>query len=295
MNNKKYLIVSDLDGTLLNSEGKLTPKTIKTVNNIVKKGHIFCIATGRSQEGSIDIYKQLGLNSLIINHNGSYIYNPSDENFSPVELVFSKDIVVKILENEKVQKTITNAYMKVRGKKHRILNYQLNDYKCDELRNDLIKYYHIDIYNDEFTYLHNNPKNLDSDVYVVSLYLKEDNPDLFDKLIYHIKNISPYLQVRMIKLPTEGLMVEINTHFADKSMGVNFLASYYGIPKDRIVAFGDGDNDMRMLSEAKYGFAMKNGRNTAKMSARHITKYSNNDDGVAWDLEYFMNNIEEIS
>ena len=50
-----------------------------------------------------------------------------------------------------------------------------------------------------------------------------------------------------------------------------------------------------MLAEVKYGFAMKNGKDTAKMSARHITKYANDEDGVAWDLKYFMNNKDSIS
>lgn len=289
-NTKKYLIVSDLDGTLLTSDNKVTPETIKAVKKVVKAGNIFCIATGRSLKGSIDIYKQLGLNSLLINHNGSYISNPSNPNFNPIELSFSKEIAIKILKNHKVKEIVTNAFLEVKG-----TNYQLRKYENEALREVVLKYYHMDISGDSLQNLKNNPDNLDCDVYAIILYIKEDDSSLFDKLMYHIRNVSPCLQVRMIKIPSIGMMIEVNTFFADKSVGVNYLASYYGIPNDRILAFGDGDNDMRMLSYVKYGFAMKNGRDTAKMSARNITKHTNDENGVAWDLMYFMDNKENIS
>lgn len=288
--NQKYLIVSDLDGTLLNKKSELSSETISTIKKIIKDGHIFCIATGRPLRGSIDIYHQLGLNSLLINHNGSYISNPCDDKFNPIELCFSKDLAIKILKNSKIQEIITNAFLEVKGS-----NYQLKEYYDDLLWEILLKYYHMDIKDGSLINLNNNPDNLSCDVYAILLYLKSDDTSLFDKLMYHIKNISPYLQVRMIRIPSAGMMIEINTLFADKAMGVNYLASYYGIPKDRIITFGDGDNDMYMLAEVKYGFAMKNGKDTAKMSARHITKYDNDEDGVAWDLKYFMNNKDSIS
>lgn len=44
---RKMLIVSDLDGTLLNQNGTLDQYTIDVVKKITDKGHIFCLATGR--------------------------------------------------------------------------------------------------------------------------------------------------------------------------------------------------------------------------------------------------------
>ncbi len=289
-NNKKYLIVSDLDGTLLNNEGKLSKRTIDVIRKVVNDGNIFCIATGRSLLGSIDIYNQLDLNSLIINHNGSFISNPSDPTFNPIDLVFSKYIAQKILSQEKVKKYINNAFLECKN-----TTYKLNNIHTNDLKLDLSKYYHIDLDNTSVIDLENEPSNIDTDPYAMFLYLKNDNIKYFDKIIYHIKNVSPCLNVRMIKLPSSGYIVEINTIFGDKSMGVNYLSSYYGIPKDRIITFGDGENDIHMLNNVKYGIAMKNAKDAAKVIARHITKYKNYEDGVVWDLEYFMKNKESIS
>lgn len=288
---KKYLIISDLDGTLLDANGKLTQNTIDTVNEITKQGHIFCIATGRPKRGAIDIYNQLGLNSIMLNQNGAYISNPSDPTLSPIDFCFSKEIAKNILKIQEVRDIISNAFLETRTHELQLTKIDNPDYA-----DDLLKYYHLDVNNDdEIKSLDNNPDNLDVDVSALLLYIKSDDISQFDTIVYFVKTVSPNLQLRMVNLPNCGFVVEINTMFTDKVMGLNYLASYYGIPNDRILTFGDGDNDMRMLQKAKYGFAMKNGRDTAKLTARHITKHTNNEDGVAWELKYFFKHLENIN
>jgi hydroxymethylpyrimidine pyrophosphatase-like HAD family hydrolase len=71
-------------------------------------------------------------------------------------------------------------------------------------------------------------------------------------------------------------------------MALKYLSSYYGIPLENCLAFGDGDNDAEMLRTAFFGFAMKNGSTTAKLSARYMTQNTNNQDGVALELKKFF-------
>ena len=56
----KYLIACDLDGSLLNKKSELTKKTIKTLNDVRKLGHIGVLATGRPCGGAIGKYEQIG-------------------------------------------------------------------------------------------------------------------------------------------------------------------------------------------------------------------------------------------
>jgi hydroxymethylpyrimidine pyrophosphatase-like HAD family hydrolase len=65
-------------------------------------------------------------------------------------------------------------------------------------------------------------------------------------------------------------------------------ADYYGITKERIIAFGDEDNDLEMLEYAGHGIAMGNGIEQVKNIANEVT-LSNEEDGVAVYLADFLN------
>ena len=70
------LFVSDLDGTLLNSAQELSPKTLNTVNNLIRKGLKFTIATARSVDSAAPYIEAIDLQLPIIVHNGVFIYDP---------------------------------------------------------------------------------------------------------------------------------------------------------------------------------------------------------------------------
>jgi HAD superfamily hydrolase (TIGR01484 family) len=105
---KHYLIVTDLDGTLLRSDNTISKYSENIIKKITAKGHIVCIATGRPIRASIQYYKQLGLQSLLSNYNGSYISNPSDSLFTPLNLGFSNAILRKIFFNKKISRLAKN-------------------------------------------------------------------------------------------------------------------------------------------------------------------------------------------
>ena len=53
------------------------------------------------------------------------------------------------------------------------------------------------------------------------------------------------------------------------------------IPKERIIAFGDENNDLEMIDYAGVGVAMSNGIDELKSIADEVTTKSNNEDGIA--------------
>lgn len=280
----KYLILSDLDGTLLNSNHQLSQHTINYIKELSKDPNkIFCIATGRPLRGAIDIYNKLGLNTIMLNYNGAFISNPSDLDFKPITLTFNNKIIQKILSNEKILSCISNAIIEGNN-----IAYCLWPDKL-KLTNDTLKtFFHIGL-ESELKSLNGDISQIQHDVCSVLLHVNNE-PHVVDKLIYWIKDICPTLVVRQWSVPVLGLVIEINSIFANKGMGLEYLSSYYGVSKDNILAFGDGFNDMDMLKLAKYGIAMKNANDAAKIVSYHITKYSNDEDGVVWELEYFFKN-----
>jgi hydroxymethylpyrimidine pyrophosphatase-like HAD family hydrolase len=123
-------------------------------------------------------------------------------------------------------------------------------------------------------------------VHSILIDLKTD--ESINELAYEIKSITSTLIVRNWSVPGLGTIVEINSIFSSKGTTLKYLSSYYGIPLNRCLAFGDGDNDSEMLRTAYYGFAMFNGTTTAKLSAGKMTRHTNNEDGVARELKAFF-------
>jgi len=81
--------------------------------------------------------------------------------------------------------------------------------------------------------------------------------------------------------------VEINAADGNKGSGLKALAKYLGIPIEEVMAFGDGSNDVTMLEAAGVGVAMANGVEEAKAAANYIAP-SNDEDGVAQVIDLVL-------
>ena len=71
----KILYVSDLDGTLLRSNDKMSEYTIRTINKLIDNGMCFSYATARSLSSASVVTNGLTANILVIIHNGTFIIN----------------------------------------------------------------------------------------------------------------------------------------------------------------------------------------------------------------------------
>lgn len=277
---KRYLIVSDLDGTLLRSDNTISKFSELIIKKLVRKGHIFCLSTGRPLRAAVQYYKQLGLNSLLLNFNGSYISNPSDKMFIPLNLGFSNEILRKIFFNKKILQWAKNI----------LVENTEGDFiwKKPETANESASLWaHFHLSSDaKHKYIAKDLSNIRTDVHSILIDLKDDK--YINLLAYEIKSITATLIVRNWSIPGLGTVIEINSIFSSKGTTLKYLSSYYGIPLERCMSFGDGDNDAEMLRTSYHSFAMQNATTTAKLSASKMTKYSNNDDGVARQLKLFF-------
>ena len=72
----------------------------------------------------------------------------------------------------------------------------------------------------------------------------------------------------------------------DKSVGIDKVLAYEGLSLDEAMAFGDGGNDVTMLSHVPYGIAMGNACDELKRVAAYVTD-SVDEDGVEKALRHF--------
>ncbi|XXM73905.1 Cof-type HAD-IIB family hydrolase [Lysinibacillus sphaericus] len=266
---EKHLIVLDLDGTLLTDEKKISSKTLHTLTEARKQGHEVMIATGRPYRASEIYYKQLNLGTPIVNFNGAFTHHPTDENWgtyhTPMDLNVSKQII-EACHDFPFRNIIA------------------------EVKDDVYLHYHdeklIDVFmmgnpsistGDIREFLTENPTSMlihaeEKDVKDIRAHLDEVHAEVID----HRRWAAPWHVIEIVK---SGL---------NKAVGIEKVSASLNIPQERIIAFGDEDNDFEMLEYAGTGIAMGNAIDKVKEIANDVT-LTNEEDGIGVYLQKRFN------
>ncbi len=270
----KTLYISDLDGTLLNSQGKISNYSIKMINHLIEQGMIFTYATARSLVSATPVTKGLTKNLPLIIYNGTFIVNgqsgkiihKSVFNYLQVEVV--KQIMesnglkpmVYALINDKERVTIINKDLHV-GIKHYLSNRQ-DDYRIN-LTLDENSLYQGEVF--YFTVI-------------------GDYKDL--KPVYEaLKDYSDYNITFQQEIYREEYWLEIMPKTASKANAILKLKE--SLDCDEVVSFGDAVNDLPMFKISDQCYAMANAVEQLKQQATAVIE-SNDDDGVAhWLKDHF--------
>lgn len=269
---EKYLIALDLDGTLLYDFDTVSEDLAKFMRNIQKQGHKIVIATGRPFRSSSFVYDLFGLDTPIINYNGGLITHPLDADFKIVNYTVKKEAIIDIFENN--IEHIRNAFSEV---KDNIYLFQ------EELAIEPL--------------LHKTPT---SPLFLGHLKdtLKEDpNGFIIIGKQGHGKAIESYVNShykgevlsRIWDLKGEfDSIVEIFTPESNKGKGLQYVADYLQIPRERVIAIGDGHNDIEMLNYASLGVAVKNSHPELLEVADLILDETSKEDAVRKFLTRFL-------
>lgn len=276
--NKSLLALSDLDGTLLNSKGNLTKYTIRIIKQFIEQGNIFCLATARPFRSTMQIYEQLGLKTICVNYNGAYMFNPYDEYFSGINYMFNVKIAHNILNDIEIINGVSNIIIENEDR-----SFIWKKVKNKKFMQETIDWFHIKdekniIYGEEIKKIAFNPRT-------INLIIPIKN-DIF--VINKIMSLYETLSIKNYQMNNKYKVIEIGVKIATKGHALQYLSAFYGIDNSHTIAFGDTDNDIELLQNARFSFAMSNGSNTAKSAAKFITIESNNNNGVAKTLSKFL-------
>lgn len=269
---KQKLIAIDLDGTTLNNDSALTPKTITVLQQVEQLGHKVVIVTGRPYRNSKEIYQQLNMHGPLVNFNGALCHIPGDDSWDGAyNVTLSKDIVSGIVEL--FPKTTANM-MTIEGK---------NCLYATQLEFPPSPYFSPKTP----PILFESVEKLEEQTTAITLFAETEKQDFIKEKL--LSNYPGAIDVRT----WGGILpcLEVVCTGVHKAKGVSHVAGIYGINREDILAFGDEDNDKEMIEYAGHGVAMNNAIPELKAIANDITEFTNHDDGLAIYLQnYFQLN-----
>lgn len=254
------MVVTDMDGTLLNSKSEVSHQFFTLYNNLKEHQVHFVAASGRQyssiQEKLMSIYTDI----TIIAENGGYIKQGEKELGSIHLSVEHINLLIPVLRK------IEGVYIVLCGKKSAYIE---NDH--EEFKTILKEYY------TKFDVVSDLLNEVDDHFFKVAVYHFESS----EAYIYpHVKHLERELQIKV----SGANWVDIADYRANKGEAVKLLQNRLGVGIKETMVFGDFNNDLEMIDRAYFSYAMENAHQNVKMAARFQTK-SNNEGGVEHILE----------
>ncbi len=272
------LLALDVDGTLFNTDGKVTAASIEAIHKAQEKGVQVVLASGRDYEGlPWDQLKDVSID-YVLTCNGAAIYRTRDreclreecldkEQMIPVfEFILSREVYLSVFING-ANYTPTQCFPYVE-------HMELPDYVKHNLSTK------INRMEDMIGYL----KEHDASIQKATLNFQFRDGEHFNR-----EEVKNYLEACPdINLVDGGFSnLEFTKAGVSKATGLHMLAEYLGVPMEQVLAVGDSGNDVEMLQAAGIGVAMGNALDSVKAVANDVTR-TNDEDGVAAVIEKYI-------
>lgn len=285
------LIVSDMDGTLLNEFWRISEENKQAILAAQARGIEFVIATGRPYTNAAVIVEEAGITCPIISLNGAETYDQKGKLLErkPVDKKVAKEII-QIMQDEDIYvEMLTNVgaisinYDRCMEISHHMGREHFPDLS-DEERNDIVmRMFEERVRNERTQFVQSfAPYFADDDIVILkffSLSISEEHIERARKRLEAMSGLS-------ITSSTAGNL-EVNHEDGHKGFAVMQYAKSRGISPEEVMTIGDGYNDLTMLRWAGRGVVMGNAPETLRVQCKYGTK-RNTEHGVAHAIDEML-------
>ena len=266
------LILSDIDGTILDNNHQVDAHLRDTITELKKKSIPFVLASARSPHGMFPIAQELNLGANpIACYNGALIVEGNKEHYQTlIEHGLSKADVKKIV-----------ALIKKQFPHISINFYSGGDWIVEEI--DQWVQIEADI-TKESPDIRNFDTLLTDDSIPIHKLLLIANAQAIQEFFTYLKRVN--FEDASFYLSKDNYL-EVTSQSVSKENALLEIAKYYDISLSQTMAIGDNYNDIPMLKLAGLGVAMANAPQAVKNEA-DIETVSNNDNGVSKVIEDYV-------
>ena len=264
---KIRLIITDLDDTLLDDQLQITERSRKAIARAIERGCLVAAASGRMYESIKPYALSLGLDTPVIACNGAELVDVSDD--ARLSCVYLPAALARDLVD---MGEALGAYMQVYYER---------------------RYYFAENCSYSERYEASSGVTGEAVGAPLSAFVRCDTP----KLLLYEDDTQKVLQWQarfvadfpdVVNVTTsKPFYLEFTRPDANKGRAARELAAMLGIPLAQCAAFGDGENDLPMLTGVGYGVAMGNAKEAVRSRCKLVAP-PNHADGVARTIESWL-------
>jgi Cof subfamily protein (haloacid dehalogenase superfamily) len=260
------LLISDVDGTLINSDGKVTERTRLAVKRLKEAGIGFTFTSSRPPRGMLDFLRELEVTLPVAAFNGGTFFQPDLTLIEqhPLSDGCVKELI-RLLEEGGVQVWLYgsfNWYVRDRHGPH-------VDHAAGSVRFEPLVLPSYDALPEE----------------IVKVVGYCADTDRIAKRLERVRRQFGEEEVSASR--SKPYYLDITHPQANKGAVVRWYGERLGIPKEQIASIGDGPNDKKMFEASGFGIAMGNAAEDVRKAARCVTT-SNDDEGFANAAERYL-------
>lgn len=259
------LVVTDMDGTLLNSNHEVSPLFFDLFRELRNRDILFAAASGRQYNSIIDKLHPIKDDIIVIAENGGFaVQNGTEIVSTPLPGTMRKRVLT-VLED------VSDVYPVLCGKHQAYIQTNAIEF-LDKLK----EYYtHYEVLDD----------------------LKSHDEEIMKIAVYHYQSSERYIYPAVqhfegeLKVKVSGEnWVDLSHINAHKGYALQKLQQRNGLGPAETLVFGDYNNDLEMMALSDYSVAMENAHPNVLKAARYRT-LSNDRQGVERVLEQLLESL----
>jgi len=255
-----YLIASDLDGTLINSEQGISRQNIDAIASFIREGGLFAIATGRTEVTAMPFMEQMHVNCPCILYNGAAIYDIKENKYKKAHFL-NKRLLLGLLKEipQRFPKVCVQIFVHgniyvVSGEDNMdpLVLKEKQPFEFADMEDIIDKDWVKVLLNDTNQTLHE-----------IQQFIKDTLPV---GLIHSVFSAVTYLELFAWGITKGSALLD--------------LLELTGIEREKTIAIGDYCNDIEMIQAAGLGVATSNAHPLLKEAADVVT-VSNNEHAIS--------------
>lgn len=259
------IVLTDVDGTLLDSAHRVSPRTAQVVREVVAGGVPFVLASGRYVGALRTVQRELGIEGPLVTCGGALVLDERGNALLSKTIDLDRACELK----ERIERELPDIT---------VAGYGMDVWAVDDREDPRT------VREERIVGAASVEEPLDvafADLGGVHKLLLIGESETMAQVRDRVAAMAPDLTV-MLSSP---MLCEVMAADVSKAEGVRVICGHYGLDPAQAVVFGDSFNDIEMLDAVPNSYAMANAPEAVRVRAASVTAYDNDHDGLVRELE----------